>query len=568
MSLRIGTVTPIAREGGFRRHPATIRASLDVSQPSAGGASGLQDLLADLSARFAAIPAEALDDAIVAGLHEIAELLHADRAMVWRKDRTGAGEAVHSWIRSPHRFLGDPAQIPSIPFVAAKLKAGQAAWFSRPDDVADPVDRVAFLRQGLRSAVVVPMVLTRETSESLAALAFASTVEHEWTAGLVDELRLAAAVLGQALMRQSSLDALRHAHDQIRHLRERMTEEAAHGHPNVHPLQPAVVRDQLKAENLYLRHEVEERNGSDVIIGRSAAIQRVLEQAQQVAATDSTVLLLGETGTGKELVAAHIHGLSARRSRLMVRVNCSAIPGTLMESELFGREKGAYTGALAKQVGRFELADRSTIFLDEIGDLPPDIQVKLLRVLEVRQIERLGSPKPIHVDVRIIAATHRDLEQRIIQETFREDLFYRLNVFPIQVPPLRDRVEDIPLLVWRFVDEFSRTLGRRIDAIHRDDMAALQEYRWPGNVRELRNVVERAMILATGPRLKIAPPRAPSVGPRSLKLADVEREHVRGVLESAGWRIRGAGGAAERLGLKPTTLETRMSRLGIARPRT
>ena len=220
-----------------------------------------------------------------------------------------------------------------------------------------------------------------------------------------------------------------------------------------------------------------------------------MEQIQQVAATDSTVLLLGETGTGKELFATQIHELGNRHGRAMVRVNCGAIPSTLIESELFGREKGAFTGALARQVGRFELADHSTIFLDEIGDLPSEVQVKLLRVLEERQIERLGSPRPISIDTRIIAATHRNLEQRIADGAFREDLYYRLNVFPIHVPPLRERAEDIPLLVWRFVEEFSKAFGKRIDTIDKDSLTALQQSRWPGNIRELRNVVERAMIV-------------------------------------------------------------------------
>jgi transcriptional regulator with GAF, ATPase, and Fis domain len=325
-------------------------------------------------------------------------------------------------------------------------------------------------------------------------------------------------------------------------------------------------RDRLQSENLYLRRDMRERLGIGRIVGQTPGIRGVLEQIEQVAATDSTVLLLGETGTGKELLATHLHELSGRRGRAMVRVNCAAIPSTLIESELFGREKGAYTGALARQIGRFELADRSTIFLDEIGDLPPDVQVKLLRVIEERQIERLGSARSIHVDVRIVAATHRNLEQRVLDDEFREDLFYRLNVFPIQVPALRDRVDDIPLLVWRFVEEFSHAFGKRIDAIPRENIAALQQYAWPGNIRELRNVVERAMIGAIGTRLTIAVPRpsAPADRP-SLKLSDVEREHMLNVLESTGWRIRGADGAAERLGLKPTTLETRMARLKLTR---
>jgi len=304
------------------------------------------------------------------------------------------------------------------------------------------------------------------------------------------------------------------------------------------------------------------------IIGRGRAITRVLAEAEHVAQTRATVLLLGETGTGKELLARVIHEQSCRGERPIVKVNCAALPATLVESELFGRERGAFTGAVARQIGRFELADRSTIFLDEIGELSPDIQVKLLRVLESRQIERLGSPNNVNVDVRIIAATHRELEQRIAEDKFREDLFYRLNVFPIRVPPLRDRVEDIPMLVWRFVDEFAKTLRKPIAAIPRANLMALQQYAWPGNVRQLRNVVERAMIVATGEVLTIdVPTSAPGTTTRSSRMTDVEKEHIRRVLESTGWRIRGTQGAADRLGLRPTTLETRMMKLGLRRPR-
>jgi formate hydrogenlyase transcriptional activator len=325
--------------------------------------------------------------------------------------------------------------------------------------------------------------------------------------------------------------------------------------------------NQLPPEAVYHRREVQIGVGTKSIIGKSAAVRQVLEQVKHVAATDSTVLLLGETGSGKEVFATEIHRLSVRGARPMVRVNCAAIPATLLESELFGRERGAYTGALARQIGRFELADRSTIFLDEIGDLAADVQVKLLRVLEERQFERLGSPKPIRIDTRIIAATHRNLEQLVADGTFREDLYYRLNVFPIRVRPLRDRVEDIPLLVWRFVDEFSKTFGKRIDSIDGDNIARLQQYSWPGNIRELRNVVERAMILSASPRLTITVPDAsPASMKQSVKIKDIETEHFRTVLESTGWRIRGVGGAAEQLGLPPTTLEARLARLGLKRP--
>jgi transcriptional regulator with GAF, ATPase, and Fis domain len=322
------------------------------------------------------------------------------------------------------------------------------------------------------------------------------------------------------------------------------------------------------AEITPFRNEPAADFGLDTVVGQSRPMRRVIEQLCQVSATDATVLLLGETGSGKELLATLIHQRSARRARQMVRVNCGAIPATLIESELFGREKGAFTGALARQIGRFELADRSTLFLDEIGDLPLEIQIKLLRVLEEREIERLGSPRTIHVDTRIVAATHRDLEQRIVDGTFREDLYYRLNVFPVVVPPLRERGEDVELLAWRFIAEFNKSFGMRVDAIDDDSLLAMRQYWWPGNVRELRNVVERAMITVNTTRVVIPMPQMTSRSTvRSTRLIDVERDHIRTVLESTGWRIRGACGAADRLGLRPTTLETRMAKLGLKRPR-
>jgi PAS domain S-box-containing protein len=326
------------------------------------------------------------------------------------------------------------------------------------------------------------------------------------------------------------------------------------------------LRDQLQQQNVYLQQEVKLLHGHTRIVGQSQALKRVLAQAEQVAPTGSTVLLMGETGTGKELIASAIHELSPRRDQAMVRVNCSAIPTPLIESELFGREKGAYTGALSKQIGRFELANGSTLFLDEIGDLPSDVQVKLLRVLEDRKIERLGSPRSIPVDVRIIAATNHDLEEAVREGRFREDLYYRLNVFPITVPPLRERREDIPALVSALVGEFGTALGKKIESVARESMDALQRYNWPGNVRELRNVIERAMIVAKGPKLWIEPPgKAAATQTPRLAMKEVEREHVRRVLEMTGWRVRGRNGAAEMLGVKPTTLESRMAKLGIRR---
>jgi formate hydrogenlyase transcriptional activator len=306
----------------------------------------------------------------------------------------------------------------------------------------------------------------------------------------------------------------------------------------------------------------------DAVIAESAAIRHALQQAERVAPMPSTVLLLGETGVGKEVFAQAIHEMSPRCHRPMVKVSCAAIPSTLIESELFGHERGAYTGAVARQVGRFELANQSTLFLDEIGELSADMQVKLLRVLQERVIERLGSTQPIKVDVRIVAATNRDLEKAVEEGTFREDLYYRLNVFPIPIPPLRERPEDIPALTWTFVEEFSQTLGKSIESIESESIRQMQAYSWPGNVRELRNVVERAVILADGPRMVIPlPENTASRRPRtSQTLRSVQIEHITATLESTNWRVRGRDGAAERLGLRPTTLETRMAKLGVFRP--
>ncbi|MDP1664662.1 MAG: sigma 54-interacting transcriptional regulator [Methylobacter sp.] len=331
------------------------------------------------------------------------------------------------------------------------------------------------------------------------------------------------------------------------------------------------LKDQLQQENIYLRHEISGHQDFGQVIGGSATMRGILTQIEQVALTPATVLILGETGSGKELLANAIHEASPRKNRSMIRVNCAAIPAALIESELFGREKGAYTGALSKQIGRFELAHGSTLFLDEVGELPLDSQAKLLRVLQEKEIERLGSPKPIKVDIRIIAATNRNLSQEVVEGRFREDLYYRLNVFPIQVPPLRDRREDIPKLVEIFIQEFSRTMDKSIDVVAKTSLQALCNYDWPGNIRELRNVIERAVILATGPVLKINLPCDALTTTRPAKsnllsLKEVECEHILRVLEVCGWRIRGQGGAAAILGLNPSTLESRMAKLGIRRP--
>jgi formate hydrogenlyase transcriptional activator len=333
--------------------------------------------------------------------------------------------------------------------------------------------------------------------------------------------------------------------------------------------QIAELKDKLAEEKLYLEDEIRSQYNFEEIIGESAVWKRVLRQVETVAPTDSSVLILGETGTGKELIARAIHNLSGRRERTFVKLNCAAIPTGLLESELFGHEKGAFTGAISQKVGRVELADRGTLFLDEVGDIPLELQPKLLRVLQEREFERLGSTRTLHVDLRLIAATNRDLPQMVAERQFRSDLFYRLNVFPIQLPALRERGKDIPLLVRYFAQKHAESKGKRIERISGDAMQALQKWPWPGNVRELENLIERAVILTRGTVLNVplaelkSGPEMASVNPATLQ--DAERDHILKALREARGFISGPQGAAARLGLKRTTLNSKMRKLGITR---
>ncbi|TDI98354.1 MAG: PAS domain S-box protein [Caldithrix sp.] len=329
------------------------------------------------------------------------------------------------------------------------------------------------------------------------------------------------------------------------------------------------LKNRLQAENIYLQEEIKIQHNFEEIIGAGAALKKSLRKVEQVASTDSTVLILGETGTGKELLARAVHNLSDRRDRPLVKVNCAALPANLIESELFGHEKGAFTGAVARKIGRFELADGGTIFLDEIGDLSLELQSKLLRVLQEGEFERVGNPQTTKVDVRIISATNRDLEKAIEDGSFREDLYYRLNVFPIQSPPLRERKEDIPILARHFIKKFAIRTGKKIETVPQKVMDALQGYHWPGNVRELENIIERAVIISTGKQLRIEDWLSKTVisskVSRITTLAELEREHILEVLELTRWRVSGESGAAKVLGLKSTTLEARMKKLSIQR---
>jgi DNA-binding NtrC family response regulator len=331
------------------------------------------------------------------------------------------------------------------------------------------------------------------------------------------------------------------------------------------------LKDRLQAENIYLQQEVAREYNFGEIIGHSNALSHVFLRVEQVAPMNATVLLTGETGTGKGVVARAIHSRSARKERPMITVNCTSLPANLIESELFGRERGAFTGANTRQIGRFELADGGTIFLDEIGEMPLELQSKLLRVIQEGEFERLGSPRTINTDVRIIAASNRNLEVEIKNGRFREDLFYRLNVFPIKMPPLRERKEDIPLLVNHFVDKFNKKIGKKINTVSKETLNALQQYHWPGNVRELESVVERAVITSQGNTLQVLDrfnsirnPEEPA-GQEVKSLAELEHDHILQVLQITGWRINGKNGAALLLALNPSTLRARMQKYGIIR---
>ena len=328
----------------------------------------------------------------------------------------------------------------------------------------------------------------------------------------------------------------------------------------------AELKNKLAEEKLYLEEEIRTEHNFEEVIGESVALKRALSQVETVAPTDSTVLVLGETGTGKEVIARAIHNLSRRRDGTFVKINCAAIPTGLLESELFGHEKGAFTGAIAQKIGRFELAHHGTLFLDEVGDIPLELQPKLLRVLQEREFERLGGTRTIRVDVRVVAATNRDLAQMVEEGPFRRDLYYRLNVFPIMIPPLRERSEDIPLLVRYFVQKYARLMDRRIETISAEEMDALTHYHWPGNVRELENLIERAVILSPGPELRVpvAELKQHSEAPSNLALQAVEREHIIRVLRETNWVVGGPRGAATRLAMKRTTLQSKMRKLGIS----
>jgi formate hydrogenlyase transcriptional activator len=510
-----------------------------------------EKFMADLSARFVALPPEKVDDEIQSALKKIVNFFKIDRCNLLRLlPAENVFQVMHSADvsdASPYP-VGIPRPVSLYPWLIKKLSEQHGVVsFARLEDLPAEaaIDKMNLEKVRVRSGLYIHVAALRSSEYSLGVTSAGN--DRACPAEYIPRLRLLGEMFVNALERSMGEQLLRERLEEIEQL-----------------------KSQLEKENVYLREEIKAGQGFQKIVGTSDALQYVSFRVQQVAPTDSTVLILGETGTGKVMVAHAIHELSSRKDRPMITVNCAALPANLIESELFGREKGAFTGAHAKQVGRFEIAHGGTIFLDEIGEMPLELQAKLLRVLQEGEFERLGSPRTIKVDVRVIASTARDLKAEIRNSRFREDLFYRLNVFPITMPPLRMRRDDIPQLVRHFVDKYARKIGRTIRSVPKAVIKSLEEHAWPGNVRELEHVIERAVITSTGPVLQLADrldAEAPETKEESIKnLAAMEREHILKVLRKTRWKINGEGGAAALLNIHPSTLRFRIKKLGIERP--
>ncbi|HOC76662.1 MAG TPA: sigma 54-interacting transcriptional regulator [Deltaproteobacteria bacterium] len=507
-----------------------------------------EDFLAGLSTRVVALEPEQVEGEIQSALKECLSLFGTDRINLMRLQpcRTQFMVTHNADVSgTPPYPVGTPLPVSLFPWIARKLIERVVVSFARPEDLPAEaaLDRRSLDMFQTRSSTYIPIAALRSSEYSIGISSSADGINRP--EDLLPKLRLLGELIVNTLERSKAELELRERLEEIERLKSRLEQE------NI------VLRDEIKA-------------GKGMIIGDSDALNYVLFRLKQVAPTDATVLILGETGTGKSMVAHALHDMSTRRDRPMITVNCAALPLNLIESELFGREKGAFTGAHARQVGRFEIANNGTIFLDEIGEMPLELQAKLLRVLQDGEFERLGSPRTIRVDVRVIASTCRDLKEEVRNRRFREDLYYRLNVFPVSIPPLAKRTGDIPLLVEHFVAKHARKLGKTFASIPKGTMWALQEYPWPGNVRELEHLIEQAVIMSPGPVLllfdQLDREACPVEPDGSKTLEAVEREHILRVLHETRWRIEGQRGAAAVLGLNPSTLRFRIRRLGIKRP--
>jgi transcriptional regulator with GAF, ATPase, and Fis domain len=524
----------------------------DQSPPDTPDLLSFQQHLFNLSQGLLAAGADELDAAIESVMDAIGTFMGAGRCCVMQVS------ADQNEFRLIHRWSADgvePADTPvpsqlntRFPWLTATILRGSSVMFSQLDDLppAAVAEKASFRDLGIRAGFVVPLTTGGQV---LGAAGLGMTADCVWDAGALKNLETAWHVLASALAHRRNEEALQTA----------LTDVEA-------------LRAQLRADSVSLERDVRDTEEFEDIVGTSPVLRQVFHKIDQVAPTDTAVLLLGETGTGKELGARAIHRRSARKSRPLVTVNCATLPATLIESELFGHEKGAFTGAMTAHAGWFEAANRGTIFLDEIGDLPTELQAKLLRVLQEGEFERLGSTRTVRVDVRVIAATNCDLMHAVADGRFREDLYYRLNVFPIHFPPLRERVDDLPSLVWHIIGKHQTTLGKKVTQIPQQIMDAMMAYRWPGNVRELENLLERALIMSPGATLQLdetlgdSPQSGNGRVPADASLEDVERAHIVDALVRCGWKIKGPNHAAERLGLNPSTLRSRMLKLGIQRP--
>ncbi len=527
---------------GQRKNPPPERLQLEALLQ-------FEKLVSEISSVYANLPPTEVDKTIEYGLQRIGKFLGADRCnLALFSEQQRSVHILHSWSDSgidplPNFLIESNDSL--FPWAVSRLKRGKIVQCSRPEELPAEakVDKETLNRLGTKSTLTVPIAIGGPV---IGFLAVDTVRTHRaWPEELIQRLRLLGEIFANAVVRKQKELEIQNAFQEIKKL-----------------------KDQLEADCTYLREEIDFEHNAHNMIGQSDPLRHVFLKIEQIAPTDITVLILGETGTGKELVARALHSASHRKERPMVKVNCAALPANLIENELFGHEKGAFTNAQARQVGRFELADGNTLFLDEIGELPLEAQSKLLRVLQEGEFERLGSSRTIKVDVRIIAATNRNLEEEVKRGRFRQDLWYRLNVFPITVPPLRQRKEDIPLLVNGLVNKFSRKLGKTITRIPIDVMNILQGYHWPGNVRELENIIERAAVNTQGVSLELMDTLTPASPPVTVKtfhttLEETERNHIVQVLEETNWRISGPNGAALILGLNQSTLRYRMRKLGI-----
>jgi formate hydrogenlyase transcriptional activator len=493
-------------------------------------------VISELSAHFVNIPRNQVDQQIELSLERLLAFFDLDRAALLKVSQNKQIATVTHSANAPG-IAAAPLEInyaQQFPWHAKKILASEIVCIDVKDlPLEATADRQAAEAIGIRSNLVIPLFVN--DSVDFVFVANAIRTERTFEEEIISRIRLLGEIFVQAIIRKNA------------------------------EVELAILRNRLEAEAEYLRTEIKVAYHYDEIIGESQAIREVLKKIEQVAPTNSSVLISGETGTGKELVARAIHSLSSRKNRAMVKVSCATLPSSLIENELFGREKGAYTGALTRQTGRFEIADGSTILLDEVGELSMDLQSKLLRVLQEGEFERLGSPRTIKVDVRVIAASNRNLSDAVAKGTFREDLYYRLNVFPIHVPPLRDRVKDIPLLVMAFLKEFRQKVGKSIGSVPKQTMEMLIRYPWPGNIRELRNIIEHGMIISTSDVLRVQLPQGSyAVASDYLTLNEAEKKHITEALEKTRGVIKGPHGAAKILGLQPSTLYNKMKRLGIA----